>query len=586
MIVAHAAFNPQEKALKRSTLILLAFALLVSSGAALAQVPIQQSRGGDARVDYTSLAQFGPWDDRNYELTREDLALLADNEADLNVAVPAFYRVQMRREIPEMLREGRVQYPHSSLPMFKARHGGFVLNGRVYNDLEFDRATATWSIMEGDAGIDKKDFQRALEGEAMVNSFGTAAESAVSINHVTPNLVIAGANGPSAGQTMFWSNDGGETWTQAAALPLGGTCCDPTVAWSSDGAKGYTATLGSGVFVYRTADGGQTWTDFDTEPGNDPRRELGSGVDKEIIHVDTFLASPFVDHVYLTWHQGNVLRVATSTDFGNNWTTHIESSATASRGIGSDVATDKNGHAYHFWPAFSSRTIRMSKSTDGGANWGADVSIATTEGSFIFPIPSIETREAFIYVSADTDRTNGTYANSIYAAWTDSTAPTTGSAANNHARIQVAYSRDAGATWTVTTPHSTADANTVDRWHQWLGVGPDGTVYCAYYDTRNSTGRTGVDFYVATSTDGAQTWSAPQRLTAETSPNLAGGFEFGDYNGMDVQMNQFIAIFTDSRTSDGSSSADVYTAGFLTVPPLFTDGFESGDTSAWDLMFP
>ena len=40
---------------------------------------------------------------------------------------------------------------------------------------------------------------------------------------------------------------------------------------------------------------------------------------------------------------------------------------------------------------------------------------------------------------------------SIYVAWTDSTAATGGNPNNNHARIQVAYSRNGGSTWSVTT---------------------------------------------------------------------------------------------------------------------------------------
>ncbi|MEM8931662.1 MAG: hypothetical protein AAGE94_10820, partial [Acidobacteriota bacterium] len=38
---------------------------------------IQQARGVDATLDYASLYRFGPWDDRNYQLTAEDLELLA-----------------------------------------------------------------------------------------------------------------------------------------------------------------------------------------------------------------------------------------------------------------------------------------------------------------------------------------------------------------------------------------------------------------------------------------------------------------------------------------------------------------------------
>ena len=136
----------------------------------------------------------------------------------------------------------------------------------------------------------------------------------------------------------------------------------------------------------------------------------------------------------------------------------------------------------------------------------------------------------------------------------------------DHGRIQVAYSRDGGSSWSITTPHETADQLSVDRWHQWLGVGPDGTVYVAYYDTRRDPSRTSVDFYYSFSTDGAQTWSPPDRLTTVISPNIADGFEFGDYNGLDIVMNQLMTVFTDNRSESGGTgdSIDIYGVGLDT----------------------
>ncbi|MCP4899231.1 MAG: exo-alpha-sialidase, partial [bacterium] len=242
------------------------------------------------------------------------------------------------------------------------------------------------------------------------------------------------------------------------------------------------------------------------------------------------------------------------------------------------------------WPAYNSQKILLKTSGDCGVSFGSTIEVGTTQASFDFPIPSIDTRNAFVYVSADVDLTGGTYGGSIYAAWTDSTAATTGTAANNHARIQVAYSRDAGDTWNVSTPHETGDMDTVDRWHQWLAVGDDGTVHVVYYDTRNDPSRTSVDMYWSFSTDGAVTWSTPAKLTTEISPPMEDGFQFGDYNGLDVVMSEFITVFTDNRNESGggADSEDIYAVG-QAVPggsAIFADGFESGDTSGWSATKP
>ncbi len=252
-----------------------------------------------------------------------------------------------------------------------------------------------------------------------------------------------------------------------------------------------------------------------------------------------------------------------STDFGDTWSTKKGlSTGFAENGIGSDIATDKSGNIFFFWPAFNSQQILVRKSEDGGESFESTVEVAATQASFIFPIPSIEEREAFVYVSADVDLTDGPYANSVYAAWTDSTATTTGSAAANHARIQVAYSRDAGSTWTVVTSHENADALTVDRWHQWLSVAPDGSVHVVLYDTRRDATRASVDFFHAVATDGAATFSTPVRLTSVQSPNINDIFEFGDYNGLDAASLGLLSIFTDNRDEgDGSgASVDIYSA--------------------------
>ncbi len=434
---------------------------------------------------------------------------------------------------------------------------------------------------------------KALEGDVRVTSPTGAAESAIAINPANPDHVIAGSNGPGYGQKMHYSNNGGETWIQAAALPLGGTCCDPTVAWSSDGAKAYTVTLGSGVWFYRSADNGQTWTDLATEPGNDARREFGaSSSDKEYLHVDLMPGSSCLDDLYVTWHENGSMKFASSNDHGHTWSSVTTlSSGSNQSGIGSDITSDKAGNVYYVWPAYNSSKIWVRKSTDCGVNFDPVVEVASTVASFDFPIPSMNTRRVFLYTAVASDLGNGTYGGSLYVAWTDATAATGSNPANNHARIQIAFSRDGGTTWSApTTPHEINDASTVDRWHQWLAVGPDGTVHVVFYDTRRDPTRDSVDLFWSSSTDGAQTWSDPTRLTSEQSPSINDSFEFGDYNGMDVVMNDLVAIFTDNRNEGGGAtdSVDVYAAGrqLAASEVIFSDGFESGGTTAWSVSTP
>ncbi|MDX1999222.1 MAG: sialidase family protein [Thermoanaerobaculia bacterium] len=551
----------------RKSLLLLSLLVAGSALPSSAQ-KIEPARGADPRVDYAALTAIGPWDDRNYKLTQADLALLAPNEAELRDPVPAFFRVQLRRENKDMLRTGPAQYPRSALQIFELMYGGYLVDGKLYKKITY--ADGRFQVVQ-DRGISFAEWELlALNGDVRVTSPTGAAESAIKIHPFDTNRVIAGSNGPGSGQIMHYSTDGGSTWTQAGALPLGSTCCDPTVDWSSDGNFAYTSTLGScsgtgcRIWFYRSNDGGVTWNGLESVTPGNPRRQLTRrGSDKEYLHVDKFATSPHRDNIYLTWHDSNVLKFARSTDFGNTWSAVATISGNGQTGIGSDITSDKNGNVYYFWPAINAKQILVRKSTNGGASFNASVVVGATADGYDFAIPAMETRRAFIYVAADTDVTNGPFANSVYAAWTDATAAETTPASANHGRIRVAYSRDGGATWTVTTPHETADANTVDRFHPWLAVGPDGKVHVIFYDTRRDPSRVAVDIFHAVSSDGGATWATPVRLTSVLSPQIDTGFEWGDYNGLDVIGTQLLGIYTDNRNETGAAtdSVDVYAVG-------------------------
>ncbi len=93
---------------------------------------IDSSRGADSTVDYESLPEIGPWDDRNYQLTAKDLEILAPNESELKDPIPAFFRVLLRRANPTMQTSGPAQYPRSALPSFLQFCGGYLIDGKYF----------------------------------------------------------------------------------------------------------------------------------------------------------------------------------------------------------------------------------------------------------------------------------------------------------------------------------------------------------------------------------------------------------------------------------------------------------------------
>lgn len=549
---------------------------------------IVQSRGADPSVDYATLTRFGPWDDRNYTLTSADLAVLAPDEDQLTDPIPAFFRVYLRRGNPKMRREGEAQYPLSALNTFNQMHGGYQVEGKLYkgirrigaNDFVYreERETEAWA-----------GWPKFVSGEVKISTPAGAAESAIAINPVdtTANAerVIAGTNGPGSGQRMWRSSNGGATWVESQPLTGGGTCCDPTVAWSTDGTKAYASALvncgtSCGIRFYRSDDNGNIWGDNDNGTSVPPPVTIvASGSDKQFIHVDAHPTSPFKDRIYLCWHESNIQKFARSTDFGVTFT-NTGTVDGGARAVGCDVTSDPAGNVYYFYPTFESgdvgtrNQIRVAKSIDGGATFQTAVTVANNNDGFNYALPSMETRKVAKIVQADADTSGGPFNGSVYAIWPDITAAeNTSNPAANHSIVRVAYSRDGGATWSITSPHSLADTATVDRYQPSIKVDRLGRVHVIYYDTARSPARTAVDVYYNVSYDGAQTWGTPRRVTAELSPNVNDNFEFGDYSHMDGVLDNIIAIYTDNRDEAGgaSPSKDVYGAAGFQDP--FTAGF-------------
>jgi len=556
---------------------LFTLAFLLNSANLFAQV-IDNQRGFDNRVDYETLKNIGPWDDRNYQLTLEDLYWLADDEENIRNLVPAFYRVLFHKEFPNS-QNNHFPYPRSLYNRFIIRFGGYLIENELYESARWDENNKRYAISMDRAKSPGKSIRQQIKALSSNTLVFAGAESAVSVSPINADIVVAGLNAAFGGQEMLYSNDGGGTWTSAPDL-TGSECCDPTMAWKTDGSFVYNATLGGdNVWFYRSDDNGQTWDSLATEtPGNDRRVLVGTGGsldDKEYMHVDNFPTSPFKDNIYILWDNTGVINFARSTDDGNSFS--IQAFNSDPGGIGTDIVTGADGTVYNFWPSpGGSPQIRMNKSTNGGVSFTPSVKVADTLGSFDFPIPSMDSRNVFIYNSADMDLTGGTYNNRLYVSWTDNTGADSNTPASNHARIQVAYSDNGGNSWTVTTPHETNDAATVDRWHQWLKVDKNGTVHVTFYDTRQFADRLGVDTYHSFSTDGAATWSAPQRIS-DVSSNASSGFQFGDYNGLDFgkTANSGIAIFSDNRTEGGGSNdMDVYVAPVSLIDLIFENGFE------------
>src|SRR3954469_15864917 len=403
---------------------------------------------------------------------------------------------------------------------------------------------------------------------------GPQSETYITINPARPKKLAAGSNEifrlPMRG---YFSSDGGSTWG-GVDLPLpppkGNGIdfgSDPSLAFDTRGNVFYSYIVvffgnGNGVNasamgVARSNDGGGTYPQFTLFS-----EEGGSGHfnDKPMIAVDTNLASPFRDSIYVAWDAatggstGGGVRFARSTDHGATFTvTRVDDPRGQGRAIGAVPFVGPNGEVYVAWNDFAANTIAFNRSLDGGITWGRPVVVSPKRLSFEIAIPSELNRAALVYPACDADRSAGAHRGRLYCSWMDLT-----SAGNTD--ILSSSSEDQGNTWSAPQP-VTDRLSGVDRFNHWLAVDPvTGEVNVSFYDTRNDTTGLGfmTDTYFSQSRTGGVSFLPNVRVTDVSSnehdcsgvvpcAGINRGNQQGDYEGLASFGGVSHAIWTDSR---------------------------------------
>jgi len=363
--------------------------------------------------------------------------------------------------------------------------------------------------------------------------------------------------------------DGGQSWTEAAALTLPpgavGTS-DPAVAWDDAGnaylvALPFGASLALiGICVYKSTDGGRSW-------GPPLLIHSSSGDDKQWADGDGSPTSPHKGNVYAAWDNGSSLAFARTTDHGSTWKgikiAGVDQPAgTALPGISDsfspEIAIAHDGTVYITWIAGSE--IKFVKSTNGGDSFTAAavvVSGITTLNSSLpaphgFPIlPGGSFR-------VDTFSTCCTGSgNNVVVAWADYR--------EGVSRIYYRHSTNGGSSWVgagsgqpLLTGAAASPAGKHD-FHPQLMSTPGGEIGCTFYEFGPAGGGEFpprlIDVILAVSTNNGS--SFPNRVTVTESPwdptvdaptDEYGNAFIGDYFGFGASPLGFFPFWTDTRT--------------------------------------
>lgn len=387
-------------------------------------------------------------------------------------------------------------------------------------------------------------------------------ETSIAISSVDPKVAVAiGVVGGGGSVQPFYTEDGGLTWQESAALGLTTPTRtyarhgDPVVAAGPDGLLYATTLIGyprsypltyGGIAVYRSDDGGKTWSDplpvVERAPEDNPRFRD----DKEWIGVDT-TTGPHRGNVYVSWLRDDVnnpQRVeavfSRSTDQGRTWSPEL----ILGGGSGGQISIGPNSEV-HLLRVCPGGYNCSQTSTDGGVTFGAPVRIGPS-GTFL---------------SNAADSSAGPHGGNVYIAWIGSiTGP---QLSRSYAgTVYFARSTDGAATWQ--PPVAITPVGTGTGLFQTIACDPvTGDLVIAWLDRRaNRQGKT-FTLYMTRSTDGGATWSPHQAVSEPVDmTNLSPGGFIGDYNQTAAQGGVFLSSF-----SDGAGRMGVLRLQFDPPPP-------------------
>ncbi|MCU0413640.1 MAG: T9SS type A sorting domain-containing protein [Ignavibacteriaceae bacterium] len=337
----------------------------------------------------------------------------------------------------------------------------------------------------------------------LVDGTGSPEEVTIAINPLNPELLAAGANISS----FYRSTNGGTNWTESQMVSNNlGVWGDPVVLYDSLGNL-YYAHLSNPIsgwwidriVVQKSTNNGQTWNDgVGIYQGIQPQAQ-----DKEWLAVD-HTRSPYRGTIYAAWTEFD--------DYGSSS------------------------------PSDSSR-IRFSKSTNQGTTWSNAVVISDESGDCI---DSDNTTEGAVPCVGP----NG----EVYVAWAGPLG------------IVFDKSTNGGQTWGTDVFVSNMpggwdfDVSGIYRCNGLPITMCDisnspyrGNVYVVWSDQRN--GATDTDIFMAKSTNGGNSWSAPIKVNDDNTTR----HQFFVWSTIDLSTGHLWFVFYDRRNTTGAAT-DVYVA--------------------------
>jgi hypothetical protein len=397
----------------------------------------------------------------------------------------------------------------------------------------------------------------------MISSQNFPEETTIYINPKNTNHLIAGANGSS----LYFSHDGGITWSSKVITSSLGEAGDPCVIVDTLGfyyffhLSGTTNWLDQ-ISCQRSTDEGLTWSNGSGLGINLPKQQ-----DKHWACVN-----PKNNEIYATWTQfdlygtgnpqkrSNIL-FSKSVDQGMTWSSPIQINEISGNCVDSDGTVEgavptvgPNGEIYVSWAG--PQGLVFDRSLDGGLSWlDHDIFVSDIPGGWDYPIQGLNRANGLPVTCCDLS--NGPNRGTIYINWSDER-NTVG--AIHDVDVWMVKSTDGGNTWS-SLYRVNNDGSEKQQFLTWMTIDQvTGYLWFVFYDRRNYSD-TRTDVYMAVSKDGGETF---ENIKVSESPFIPNSnVFFGDYTCISAHNNVVRPIWT--RLNNGSLS--VWTA---ILDPYFT----------------
>jgi hypothetical protein len=389
----------------------------------------------------------------------------------------------------------------------------------------------------------------------------TQSEMSIDVHPTDADNVFASANASNwpvttiYGTGVYWSLDGGTSWSGADNPPFGGNGGDPASVIGPNGYyyEGYLVGGSYALGIAVSTNSGANWSTHTVYASGNQ--------DKEHVMVDKTASSPYVNRVYYPWSNLNASQVGLvySTDFGSTWSAYKNVSAgvvTSGFGQGPNVQTAANGDVYVCYAVYDANwtdgedAIGFSKSTDGGATWTGTRAYDHLNFGIRGTLSSKGGMRVNSFPSMAVDRSGGPNDGNIYICWPQrSVAP-----AGNDPDVIMVKSTDGGTTWSAPfRVNDDALNNGKDQIFPWCTVDQStGQLMVVFYDSRNVSNNM-AEVFMATSYDGGDTFNnfvvSDQSFVFGPIAGFAGGYG-GDYIGIAAVNDVAYPYWMDSRTGN------------------------------------